>query len=134
MLNGNIRSRKNADRLFLFQGVVKGAAKHIRWEISVSESRQILMPKICRCASRSWMQVWNGSFKDVLEKFENDIRKHTLVNEEMKNIIDGFPKSAHPMGVLASLTSALTALIQNRLIQITKKKCMMLCVKQWLNF
>jgi citrate synthase len=43
------------------------------------------------------------------EKFENDIRKYTLVNEEMKNIIDGFPKSAHPMGILSSLTSALTA-------------------------
>lgn len=47
--------------------------------------------------------------KIQLEKFENDIRKYTLVNEEMKNIIDGFPKTAHPMGVLASLTSALTA-------------------------
>ncbi len=44
-----------------------------------------------------------------LEKFENNIRKYTLVNEEMKNIIDGFPKTAHPMGVLSSLTSALTA-------------------------
>nr|WP_317630583.1 citrate synthase [uncultured Flavobacterium sp.] len=47
--------------------------------------------------------------KAELEKFENDIRKHTLVNEEMKNIIDGFPKNAHPMGVLSSLTCALTA-------------------------
>ena len=47
--------------------------------------------------------------KAELEKFENDIRKYTLVNEEMKNIIDGFPKTAHPMGVLSALTSALTA-------------------------
>lgn len=47
--------------------------------------------------------------KKQLEQFENDIRKYTLVNEEMKNIIDGFPKTAHPMGVLSSLTSALTA-------------------------
>lgn len=47
--------------------------------------------------------------KKELEKFETDIRKYTLVHEEMKNIIDGFPKTAHPMGVLASLTSALTA-------------------------
>ncbi|OWP85269.1 citrate (Si)-synthase [Flavobacterium davisii] len=47
--------------------------------------------------------------KTQLEKFENDIRKYTLINEEMKNIIDGFPKTAHPMGVLSSLTSALTA-------------------------
>lgn len=47
--------------------------------------------------------------KIELERFENNIRKYTLVNEEMKNIIDGFPKTAHPMGVLSSLTSALTA-------------------------
>ncbi|MGO4770990.1 citrate synthase [Flavobacterium sp. W22_SRS_FK3] len=44
-----------------------------------------------------------------LAQFENDIKKHSLVNEEMKNIIDGFPKTAHPMGVLSALTSALTA-------------------------
>ncbi|HEY4617004.1 MAG TPA: citrate synthase [Flavobacterium sp.] len=44
-----------------------------------------------------------------LKQFEVDIRKYTLVNEEMKSIIDGFPRTAHPMGVLAALTSALTA-------------------------
>jgi citrate synthase len=47
--------------------------------------------------------------KTQLKKFEDDIRRYTLVNEEMKNIIDGFPASAHPMGVLSALTSALTA-------------------------
>ncbi|HPW97503.1 MAG TPA: citrate synthase [Flavobacterium sp.] len=47
--------------------------------------------------------------KEQLAKFESDIHNYTLVNEEMKNIVDGFPKTAHPMGVLASLTSALTA-------------------------
>ena len=47
--------------------------------------------------------------KAQLKKFEDDIRRYTLVNEEMKNIIDGFPASAHPMGVLSALTSALTA-------------------------
>ena len=47
--------------------------------------------------------------KQQLATFETDIRKYTLVNEEMKNIIDGFPKTAHPMGVLSALTSALTA-------------------------
>jgi citrate synthase len=34
----------------------------------------------------------------------------------MKKIIDAFPRSAHPMGVLSSLTSALTALIQKQLM------------------
>jgi citrate synthase len=47
--------------------------------------------------------------KEQLSKFEKDIHKYTLVNEEMKNIIDGFPRTAHPMGVLSCMTSALTA-------------------------
>ena len=47
--------------------------------------------------------------KEQLAKFEKDIHKHTLVNEEMKGIVEGFPRTAHPMGVLSSLTSALTA-------------------------
>jgi len=47
--------------------------------------------------------------KKELTKFENDIKSESLLNEEMKDIIDGFPKVAHPMGILSSLTSALTA-------------------------
>jgi len=47
--------------------------------------------------------------KTQLTKFENDIKSQSLLNEEMKDIIDGFPKVAHPMGILSSLTSALTA-------------------------
>ncbi|AVR44121.1 citrate (Si)-synthase [Christiangramia fulva] len=47
--------------------------------------------------------------KEQLEKFTNDIKEQSHVDEEMKKILDGFPKAAHPMGVLASLTSALTA-------------------------
>ena len=47
--------------------------------------------------------------KEQLEKFTNDIKEQSHVDEEMKKILDGFPKSAHPMGVLSSLTSALIA-------------------------
>jgi len=47
--------------------------------------------------------------KELLEKFRQDIHKYTLVHEDMKSVIDGFPKTAHPMGILASLMSALTA-------------------------
>ena len=41
--------------------------------------------------------------------FENDIKKESIVDEDLKSILKSFPKSAHPMGVLASLTSALIA-------------------------
>ena len=47
--------------------------------------------------------------KSQFKKFEGDIKRESMVNEEMKDIIDGFPKVAHPMGILSSLTSALTA-------------------------
>jgi citrate synthase len=42
-------------------------------------------------------------------QFENEIRRHTLVNEDMRKIFDGFPVNAHPMAVLSSLTSAMSA-------------------------
>ena len=44
-----------------------------------------------------------------LEKFQNDIKANSHVDEDIKKILDGFPKTAHPMGVLSSLTSALIA-------------------------
>jgi citrate synthase len=44
-----------------------------------------------------------------LDKLYADIKRESNVDEEMKKILDGFPKSAHPMGVLSSLTSALIA-------------------------
>jgi citrate synthase len=43
------------------------------------------------------------------EKFYSDIKKHCLVDDDIRKIVDAFPKTAHPMGVLSSLTSALTA-------------------------
>lgn len=47
--------------------------------------------------------------KDELEKFHNDIKKNSIVDEDVHKILNAFPKAAHPMGVLSSLTSALTA-------------------------
>ncbi len=47
--------------------------------------------------------------KDQLGKFADDIKTHTLVHEDTRKILDGFPSSAHPMGVLASMFCAQTA-------------------------
>ena len=43
------------------------------------------------------------------EDFEYEIRTHTLVNEDMRKVFEGFPVNAHPMGVLSSLISAMSA-------------------------
>ena len=47
--------------------------------------------------------------KKELNLFNNEIRKDSLVDEDLKSILKSFPKSAHPMGVLSSLTSGLIA-------------------------
>ncbi len=46
---------------------------------------------------------------DELETFQKKITTHTLVHEDIKTILDGFPSNAHPMGVLSSLVCSLTA-------------------------
>ena len=46
---------------------------------------------------------------EQLQKFDKDIKENAVVDEEIKKILEAFPKNAHPMGVLSSLTSALTA-------------------------
>lgn len=47
--------------------------------------------------------------QDQLEKFHSDIKDKAIVDDDVRKILDAFPKSAHPMGILSSLTSALTA-------------------------
>jgi citrate synthase len=46
---------------------------------------------------------------EQLETFHSDIKSKSVVDEDVKKIIDAFPKNAHPMGILSSLTSALVA-------------------------
>jgi citrate synthase len=45
--------------------------------------------------------------KTKLQEFENDIKEELIVHEDIKTILKSFPTGAHPMGILASLTSAL---------------------------
>ncbi|MBU2916325.1 MULTISPECIES: citrate synthase [Reichenbachiella] len=44
-----------------------------------------------------------------LDKFRGEITTHTLVHEDIKKILEGFPSTAHPMGVLSSLVTSQTA-------------------------
>ena len=43
------------------------------------------------------------------DDFKHQITQHTLVHEDIRKILDGFPSSAHPMGILSSLVCSLTA-------------------------
>ncbi len=47
--------------------------------------------------------------EEQIQQFQSDIQKESKLDDKLVDIIDAFPSSAHPMGVLASATSALIA-------------------------
>jgi citrate synthase len=52
---------------------------------------------------------------DELSRFDDQIRHHTLLHEDLKRFFDGFPRDAHPMPVLSSAVSALSTFYQDSL-------------------
>lgn len=55
-----------------------------------------------------------------LNKFLSDIQENAIIDEDLKKILDTFPKAAHPMGILSSLTSALIAFNPTKKISLIK--------------
>jgi citrate synthase len=53
--------------------------------------------------------------KTQLDEFDQSIRRHTLIHEDLKRFFDAFPQNAHPMSVLASGVSALSTFYQDSL-------------------
>ena len=53
--------------------------------------------------------------KEQLSKFSNDIRRHTLLDEDFKAQFNIFPRDAHPMAVLASSVNILSTYYQDQL-------------------
>jgi citrate synthase len=51
--------------------------------------------------------------REQLDSFRYSVRRHTLLHEDAKRFFDGFPKDAHPMGILSSVVSALSTFYQD---------------------
>ncbi|MBG9350941.1 citrate synthase [Corynebacterium diphtheriae bv. gravis] len=52
---------------------------------------------------------------DELHKFNNEVRHHTLLDEDFKSQFNIFPRDAHPMSVLASSVNILSTYYQDQL-------------------
>ncbi len=50
---------------------------------------------------------------DQAASFREDIRHHTMLHEDMKSFYNGFPRDAHPMGILSSVVGALSTFYQD---------------------
>lgn len=50
-----------------------------------------------------------------LSDFQDAIRQHTMLHEDMKSFYNGFPRDAHPMAILSSVVGALSTFYQDYL-------------------
>jgi citrate synthase len=58
----------------------------------------------------AWLLIYGDlPTKEQYAYFDKKIDDHSMIHEDVKKILDGFPSYAHPMGVLASLVGSLTA-------------------------
>jgi len=56
------------------------------------------------------------------DDFRYQITQHTLIHEDIRKILDGFPSSAHPMGILSSLVCSLTAFYPKSIAPVLSKE------------
>jgi citrate synthase len=47
--------------------------------------------------------------QDQLSQFRKELNRHQLIPENMKKILEGYPNTAHPMAILSSMVSSLSA-------------------------
>jgi citrate synthase len=66
--------------------------------------------------------------QDQLTKFRKDLDRHQLIPENMKKILEGYPNTAHPMAILSSMVSSLSAYhpdtpeeVENNIIRLLAK-------------
>jgi len=59
----------------------------------------------------------NGELPNESERqaFENEIRYHTMVDEQIRLFFRGFPRNAHPMAMLCGVVGALSAFYHDKL-------------------
>jgi citrate synthase len=64
----------------------------------------------------AWLLIYGElPTDDELSGFKAQIRKHTMLHEDMREFFGGFPTDAHPMAVLSSAVSALSTFYQDSL-------------------
>ncbi len=70
----------------------------------------------CDFVETSYLLIY-GELPTVeqLEEFKGNLKRHTLLHEDMRHFYDGFPRDAHPMGICSSVVSALSTFYQDSL-------------------
>ena len=106
---------------FVNTGSVESSITYIDGEAGILRYRGYPIEELAASEQPSFLESAHlliyGELPTVsqLNDFRFAIRKHTLLHEDAKRFFDGFPRDAHPMGILSSVVSALSSFYQDSL-------------------
>ncbi len=64
----------------------------------------------------AWLLIYGElPTPDQLARFDEKVRRHTLIHEDLRRFFDALPHNAHPMSVLSSAVSALSTYYEDSL-------------------
>jgi citrate synthase len=100
------------DNAFVNTAACESAITFIDGEAGILRYRGIDIEDLVSVPNPSYLEtaylLIYGELPDRVQRdrFSREIRKHTLVHEDVKRFFDGFPKDAHPMATLSSVVTA----------------------------
>ena len=100
------------DNAFVNTASCESAITFIDGEAGILRYRGIDIEDLVNVANPSYLEtaylLIYGELPTQAERdqFSREIRKHTLVHEDVKRFFDAFPKDAHPMATLSSVVTA----------------------------
>ncbi|MCU1545944.1 MAG: citrate (Si)-synthase [Homoserinimonas sp.] len=107
------------DNGFVNTASTKSAITYIDGEKGILRYRGYAIEDVAKNSTyleAAWMLI-HGELpsKSELEEFEEKIRRHTLLHEDLRRFFDALPHDAHPMSVLSSAVGALSTFYQDSL-------------------
>ncbi|HEX5588019.1 MAG TPA: citrate synthase [Acidimicrobiia bacterium] len=103
------------DNAFMNTAACESAITFIDGEAGILRYRGIDIEDLVNVPNPSYLETaWLLIYGELpnraqRDQFSRDIRKHTLVHEDVKRFFGGFPKDAHPMATLSSVVTAQSA-------------------------
>ncbi len=94
---------------FVNTGSCESAITYIDGDAGILRYRGIPIEQLVEREHPSFLEtcyllIWGDlATQEQLDEFRYEVRRHTLIKEDVKRFYDGFPKDAHPMAILSSV-------------------------------
>ncbi len=107
------------DQGFVNTASTKSAITYIDGDAGILRYRGYAIEDLARNSTyleTAWLLIYGElPTQSELAEFEDDIRRHTLLHEDLKTFFSALPHTAHPMSVLSSAVSALSTYYEDSL-------------------